>query len=337
MAPKKLFITGTTGYIGGAVLGEILKRHGQALSITALLRSPSREYSEEYPTVNVVKGSFDDFDVISKAASEADIVIHAGDIDHEGCAKAILDGVAKRSERCFVIHLSGTGCISDKLEQTWEGKYNPHQWHDIAEIKEIYDLPPEAAHHTIDQWFMDADNDIVKTAIICPPDIYGEGTGIGNRATFLVPRYVEALLEHKEAFYLGEGNNIRAVTHIDDVVNLFILILEKAIEGGSGADWGREGFYFAVSDSVRWRDAAEAIAALGRKQGFLPRDAKAVSWTKDQVAALLPDAPGLVLYLWGSNSRGESARARKIGWKPAGPSFWESLDEDCRVAHAKAK
>jgi nucleoside-diphosphate-sugar epimerase len=75
MALKKLFITGTTGYIGGTVLGEVLKRHGQELAITALLRSPSKEYSEKYPNVTVVKGSFDDFDVISKAASEADIVI----------------------------------------------------------------------------------------------------------------------------------------------------------------------------------------------------------------------------------------------------------------------
>ena len=177
-----------------------------------------------------------------------------GDIDHPGCAKAILDGVAKRRARCFVIHLSGTGCIADvreqtwkedykpqsSPEQTWEGKYNPHSWHDIAEIKEIYNLPAGAAHHTIHQWFMDADNETVMTAIVCPPDIYGQSSAVGNRATFMVPLYVEALLKHKEAFYLGEGNNIRAVTHIDDVVDLFVLLLEKAHEGGGNANWGRE-------------------------------------------------------------------------------------------------
>lgn len=75
MASKKLFITGATGYIGGAVLIEVLKRHGQVLNVTALLRSPSKEFSEKHPQVSVVKGSFDDFDVISKAAAEADIVI----------------------------------------------------------------------------------------------------------------------------------------------------------------------------------------------------------------------------------------------------------------------
>jgi nucleoside-diphosphate-sugar epimerase len=87
---------------------------------------------------------------------------------------------------------------------------------------------------------MDADNELLKTAIICPPDIYGQNTGMGARATFLVPNYVEALLKFKEAYFLGEGNNIRAVTHINDVVDLFILLLGEAIQGGGKADWGKE-------------------------------------------------------------------------------------------------
>jgi len=87
---------------------------------------------------------------------------------------------------------------------------------------------------------MDASDDKLKTCIICPPDIYGQNTGLGNRATFLVPEYIKVLLKDKEAFHLGKGENIRAVTHIDDVVSLFLLLLGKAIEGGGNAQWGRE-------------------------------------------------------------------------------------------------
>jgi nucleoside-diphosphate-sugar epimerase len=87
---------------------------------------------------------------------------------------------------------------------------------------------------------MDADYELLKTAIICPPDIYGQNTGMRARATFLVPNYVEALLKFKEVYYLGEGNNIRAVTHINDVVDLFILLLGEAIQGGGKAGWGKE-------------------------------------------------------------------------------------------------
>jgi hypothetical protein len=50
----------------------------------------------------------------------------------------------------------------------------------------------------------------------------------------------------------------------------------------------------------------------------------------------MPGQPALALYLWGSNSRAESVRARRLGWKPHEPSFWEAL-EDVSVAVAKLR
>jgi hypothetical protein len=77
---------------------------------------------------------------------------------------------------------------------------------------------------------------------------------------------------------------------------------------------------------------AENINEIGQQQGWLPKGTKAVSWNKDKLAALLPGDPGRVLYLWGSNSRAGSSRAKKLGWKLHGPSFWVALSEDCNVA-----
>lgn len=98
-----------------------------------------------------------------------------------------------------------------------------------------------------------------------------------------------------------------------------------------------KGFYFAVSGEVKWIEVAEAVNKLGIEQGWLPKGSKPVSWTKDQLANLLPTDPGRVLYLWGSNSRAQSARAKKLGWNPHAPSFWEALGEDVSIAVAKAK
>ncbi|KAL7904431.1 hypothetical protein GGI35DRAFT_472376 [Trichoderma velutinum] len=334
MAGQKLFITGATGFIGGSVLNKIIATYPD-LDITALLRTPTSAFAAKYPNVKVAKGSFDDFDVIEKAAQDADITIHTGDIDHTGCAKAILSGLAKKTETSFLIHLTGTGCISDEREQTWEGKFNPHVWDDIKEIQEIYDLPDSAQHHVIDKWIQDASKDLVKTVTICPPDIYGQSSTIGNRATFMVPDYVAAAKKYGECFYLGAGENMRAITHIDDVVDLFLLILNKHLEGGQELQYGKEGFYFAVASEVAWKPAAEAINQLGLEQGWLPQGTKAASWNKEQLSAVLPEDPGRVLYLWGSNSRAESSRAKRLGWNPHAPSFWEALVEDCQVAADK--
>jgi hypothetical protein len=99
----------------------------------------------------------------------------------------------------------------------------------------------------------------------------------------------------------------------------------------------KKGFYFAVTDEVKWVDVAEAVNKLGVKQGWLPKDSKPVAWTKEQLGSLMPENPGIVLYLWGSNSRAESTRAKKLGWNPHGPTFWEALEEDVTIAVAKAK
>lgn len=167
----------------------------------------------------------------------------AGDSDHEGCAKAILSGLSQRTARkqqTFLTHLSGTGVISDERAQTWQGASSSKIWDDIADINEINNLPENAKHHKVDRWIQDASNEYVKTVIVCPPDIYGEGYAVGGRTSFLVPMYVESLLKHKEAFYLGEGENFRAVAHIDDVIEVFLLLVGEALKGGGNAQWGQE-------------------------------------------------------------------------------------------------
>jgi len=87
---------------------------------------------------------------------------------------------------------------------------------------------------------------------------------------------------------------------------------------------------------VRWKDVAEAINRIGRDRGWLPKDSNAVSWSAEKLDKAFPShPPGMVLYLWGSNSRASSSRAKLLGWKPKGPSFWSVLAEDVEVAVKK--
>jgi len=104
------------------------------------------------------------------------------------CAKAILSGLNKRTEESFLIHLTGTGCISDEREQTWEGKCNPHVWDDVKEINEIYDLPDTAQHHVIDQWITDA-NPEPEMSLDCQWSNSGRIYQVGQTITVSVSRY----------------------------------------------------------------------------------------------------------------------------------------------------
>lgn len=116
-------------------------------------------------------------------------LVDAGDMDHPGCVNAVLSGLdlrTRRQEKSFLLHLTGTGCISDERTNPWDGKLNHLTWNDVEDIQKIYDLPDEALHHKIDKQIMDASNEFLKTACICPSDVYGQGNGVANRGTFMV-------------------------------------------------------------------------------------------------------------------------------------------------------
>ncbi|KAF7197422.1 hypothetical protein HII31_01232 [Pseudocercospora fuligena] len=107
--------TGGTGYIGGTVLDTLVQKH-PAYEITALLRNVPANFASLYPNVKIVRGDYDASETLSKAASEADIVVHNGDSDHQPSLTAIVKGLLdsnSASKPKFLLHLSGTGIIAD--------------------------------------------------------------------------------------------------------------------------------------------------------------------------------------------------------------------------------
>jgi len=66
--------TGGTGYIGGSVLDAIVRQHPE-YDVTVLLRNIPAKFSEKYPNVKIVQGTFDDIELLSDTAAENDIVI----------------------------------------------------------------------------------------------------------------------------------------------------------------------------------------------------------------------------------------------------------------------
>lgn len=290
-------------------------------------------------------------------------MIHTGDIDHLGCAQAIISGLKKRTQPSFLIHLSGTGLIADTKalfpEQTWEGKPNSRIWNDISDVEEIYNLPATAPHHYIDTLFQDLGAQTagrIKTAIICPPDIYGQPLArtLTSRDTFFVPNYVQFVLQSGgRGFYLGKGENWRSVTHIADVVDLFMLLVRDSLvvgDGGEGkATWGKEGFYFGVVDEVQWKDVAKKVQEILVRRGYVTSAVDGQdgveSCGEERFRGLSPEMekwwPDIWLYMWGSNSRAESARAKALGWsgnkQGKETNFWECLEVDVVAAAEEVK
>jgi nucleoside-diphosphate-sugar epimerase len=149
----------------------------------------------------------------------------------------------RRSGPSFLIHLSGTGIVADWQDQTYLGKLNPKVWSDIDDIDNITSLPDQALHRNVDKIIQEAataNGEKLKTAIVCPPDIYGPGKGPGKTQSVYVPIFLNEIKQVGAAFYAGEGTNTKSWVHIEDLMTVYLKLVEAAVAGGGGGDWGRE-------------------------------------------------------------------------------------------------
>ena len=55
-----------------------------------------------------------------------------------------------------------------------------------------------------------------------------------------MPVFLDEISKVGAAFYAGEGENRRSWVHIEDLMTVYLKLVEAAIAGGGSADWGKE-------------------------------------------------------------------------------------------------
>ena len=166
-----------------------------------------------------------------------------GNSDHEGSIKALISGLTKHSSPSFLIQLSGTAIVADWHDSTYLGKLNPKIWSDVDDLDEITARPDGELHRNAEKIVRAAaaeHEDRLKTAIVCPPDIYGPGRGPGRTQSVYFPEFWGEIKEVGTPFYTGEGTNTKSWVYIEAFMTIYLKLVEAAVDGGKGADWGRE-------------------------------------------------------------------------------------------------
>jgi nucleoside-diphosphate-sugar epimerase len=298
----KVFITGATGYIGGS-LSERLIRSGHIVS--GLVRTEAKAKSAAELGIVPVIGSLDDGEVLTGAARQADAVINAASSDHRGAVEALVDALDKSEKP--LIHTSGTSIICDDARGEYESVTT---FHDDSSITH---LPMRMTRVEIDRFVRRAGIDLgIRTVVICPSMIYGTGRGLQVDSD-QIPK-LRAQSQRKGAgLYIGRGLNRWSNVYIEDLVELYLLALEKAPSGS---------FFFAENGEEPLLRVAEAIS---RSLGFAGETS---SWNADEAIAEYGDWARFAL---ASNSRVRATIARRLlGWNPNGPTLVETLEGDTK-------
>ncbi|MCY1053664.1 NAD-dependent epimerase/dehydratase family protein [Nannocystis sp. SCPEA4] len=293
---KRAFVTGVSGYIGGSVARRLVQ---DGYEVMGLVRDPASAARVEATGVRPVIGGLDDTDLLVRLADEADLVINTADADHRAAVEALVDGM--RGSGKTLVHTSGSSIVAD----VGTGERSEQVFTDDTPFTPV---PAKAARVAIDRFVLDAAHQGICSIVVCPTMIYGRGTG-SKRDSIQVPMLIRESQQRGAGVYIGEGRNIWSNVHIDDLVDLYTLVIDKA-EPGS--------FFFAENGETSLREVALAIAHL---LGFGDRT---TSWPlAEAIAALGEEAAAMGL---ASNSRVRATHARALGWRPSRPGLVEDIE-----------
>lgn len=235
----KVFVTGASGFVGTAVVQELLKAGHQVLG---LARSEASAAKLKATGAEVHYGDLEDLETLRQGAAQNDGVIHCGFIHDftrfaEVCAIdeqaiATMAQVLAGSDRPLIV-TSGTALVSpgNLATEAMPSPFNP-AW-------------PRASERAAEAAVAAG----VRAAIVrLPPSVHGEGDHHG-----FIPILVNLAREKGFSAYIGGGENRWNAGHRLDAALLYRLALEQATPGAR--------FHANTEEGVTVKSIAEAIAA----------------------------------------------------------------------------
>ncbi len=293
-----IFMTGASGYIGGTVADSLIKA-GHA--ITGLARTEDSAARLRAHGIEPVRGELSSHSIVRNAARSADAVVNCANADDAFVVAAIVEGLAG-SGKAF-LHTSGSSIVGDKAA----GKASPKIHHEDTPFEP---LPEKIQRVAVDRAVLASAVQGVRSAVLCPCLIYGQGRG-ANSDSIQVPNLIRQAVKSGVPRYIGAGENIWSTVHIDDVAGVYLLALEAARAGS---------FFYVENGEATLKSIVESIARLlGGKRS--PE-----SWSID--AAVAEWGPQAAWFSLGGNSRVSAEKARKmLGWKPAGADLVHEIEQ----------
>jgi nucleoside-diphosphate-sugar epimerase len=296
----KIFITGASGYIGGSVAAALMAAGHR---VSGLARSDETTEALAKRGIRPVRGTLDDADILAKAAHDADITVNTANAGHRAAVEAMLKELAN-SGKTF-LHTDGSSIVGTRahgeLVETAFDEETP-----------FIPTPQRAPRVEIDKIVRTAAGNGVRSIVIAPSLIYGQGHGL-NSHSIQVPWLINVAKKFGVAKYIGPGENRWANVHIEDLATLYVLAIEKAPAGA---------FYYAENGENSMREVCEAISRM------LGQDGRTQSMTVEEAAIEWGEGPANDTM--GSNSRVRAKRARaELKWRPKARSLIEEIEHGC--------
>jgi len=287
----RIFLTGATGFIGTAVIPELIDAGHQVLG---LARSDAAAKSLVALGARAHRGDLGDLESLRSGAAAADAVIHCAFIHdfakyQENCeidrrAIEALGSVLQGSDRQLIV-TSGTALAPGRLATE----------EDAALPSSV--MPRGATEEAADSVAARG----VRVSVVRLPQVHD------RNMQGLVTLAIVVAREKGISAYVGDGANRWPASHRLDTARLYKLVLEKGAPGAR--------YHAVAEEGVRVRDIAEVI---GRRLNI-----PVVSKSPEEAAAHF----GWLGAFAGLDAPASSALTReRLGWRPVETTMLSDLE-----------
>ena len=287
----RIFVTGASGWIGSAVVPELISAGHQVLG---LARSEASAKVVAAMGADVLRGDLNDTDVLRAGALDTDGVIHLAFVV-PSVTEAATQTDAKAIET-FVTALADSGKPLVVSGATLVTPGRP-----ATERDELIATGPIAARIANMQVALaSADQGVRSCLVMLPRSVHGQGERHG-----FIPQFITAARTKGVAGYIGDGTSRWPAVHVKDVARLYRLAIEQAPAGAVLNAVGDEG--------VPVREIAEAI---GRHLNLPAKSLPAEEYG------------GMLVYILNTDMPASSAITQELlGWHPTHPGLIEDIDQ----------
>jgi nucleoside-diphosphate-sugar epimerase len=290
----RVFVTGASGWIGSAVVPELI---GAGHRVLGLARSDTSAAAIASMGAEVLRGSLDDLDSLRTGAAESDGVIHLAYIHDFSQIEAAAQTNMQAIET-FGAALEGSGrpvVIASGTPQLGAGRIG---------TEEDGSAPSERAHPRVaaEAALLSFASRRVRPSVLrLPPTVHGAGDH-GFMAVL-----VDIARRKGVSGYIGDGSNHWPAVHRLDAARLFRLAVESAPAGSVLHGVAEQGIPTRVIAETVGRNLALPVASIGQEVAGEHFD-----W---------------LAMFFGLDVQASSDRTRqRFGWTPTQPGLIEDLD-----------